>query len=132
MGEWRWQAGWLRSCPSDLGWLQATVIITRQDIPVGGFRRQSAGFVTMWWRELLFAGVYAMGGLFVLIMMLKKKKPLILVFSGLIYMAAGWYFHSKGMRMINLALLTMAVVLSVAGIYGFIDRFRKTQRIRSG
>ena len=124
IGEWRWQAGWLKSCPTDLSWLQPSVIITKQDIPVGGFRRESAGFMTIWWRELLFSGIYIICGLCMLITMFRKNKPFILMFSGLILMVGGWYFYSKGMRM-SLALFTMAVILSGAGIYQFILRIRK-------
>jgi hypothetical protein len=130
MGEWRWQAGWMKSNPTDLSWLQPSVIITRQDIPAGGFRRQSAGFMTMWWREILFSGIYFIGGLCLLIIMFRKNKPFVLVFAGLIYMAAGWYFNSKGLR-ISPALFTMAVLLLGSGIYLFIRRFRKIQQIRS-
>jgi len=54
MGEWRWQAGWTKLCPQDLGWLQPSVIITSQDIPVGGFPEPAAGFVAKWGIELLF------------------------------------------------------------------------------
>jgi len=45
MGQWRWQAGWIKLCPQHLGWLQPSIIITDQDVPVGGFPDQAAGFV---------------------------------------------------------------------------------------
>ena len=32
-GEWRFMAGWIRLCPQDLGWLQPSVVITRQETP---------------------------------------------------------------------------------------------------
>ena len=37
MGEWRWQAGWIKLCPQDLDWLQPSAVITSQEIPAGGF-----------------------------------------------------------------------------------------------
>ena len=36
-GEWRWQAGWIKLCPTELGWLPPSAIITAQGIPAGGF-----------------------------------------------------------------------------------------------
>jgi murein DD-endopeptidase MepM/ murein hydrolase activator NlpD len=29
-GEWRWQAGWIKPCPTDLGWLKPSAVIVGQ------------------------------------------------------------------------------------------------------
>ena len=116
MGEWRWQAGWIKLCPVDIGWLQPSVIITSQDIPVGGFPEPEAGFVVIWGLELLFTGIYLFGGVCMLVFAIRKNKPFVLVLSGVTLIAAGWIFYSKGMRA-SYVLLTVGILLLVFGIY---------------
>jgi len=116
MGEWRWQAGWIKLCPQDIGWLQPSVIITSQDIPVGGFPEPEAGFVVIWRLELLLTGIYLFGGVCMLVFAIRKNKPFVLVLSGVILVAAGWIFYSKGMRA-SYVLLTVGILLLVFGIY---------------
>jgi len=72
MGEWRWQAGWIKFCPPDLGWLQPSAIITSQVIPAGGFPNPTAGFLEIWWNELLAAGFLIIAGVCMLVIMIKK------------------------------------------------------------
>ena len=116
MGEWRWQAGWIKLCPQDIGWLQPSLIITSQDIPVGGFPEPAGGFVAKWGLELLFTGIYLFGGICMLIYAIKKNKPFVLILSGVILIAAGWIFYSKGMRA-SYVLLIVGILLLVFGIY---------------
>jgi len=127
MGEWRWQAGWMKPCPQDLGWLQPSAIIISQDIPVGGFPEPEAGFVVIWGVELLFVGIYLFGGVCMLVFAIRKNKPFVLVLSGVALLAAGWIFYNKGTKM-SYVLFAMAVLFSVIGIYKFIRRFTKVSR----
>lgn len=55
-GEWRWMAGWIRPCPRDLGWLQPSAVIAEQHIPEGRFANPPAGFLEIWWTDLLIVG----------------------------------------------------------------------------
>ena len=36
-GAWRYMGGWITLCPQDVGWLQPSLVMTRQQIPVGGY-----------------------------------------------------------------------------------------------
>lgn len=55
-GQWRWMAGWVKPCPQDLGWLQPSVVITRQEIPAGGFEIPNSSFIEKWATELIVGG----------------------------------------------------------------------------
>jgi len=129
-GEWRWQAGWIKPCPEDLGWLQPSAIITSQEIPVGGFPEPASGFVAKWGVELLFTGIYLFGGMCMLVFAIRKNKPFVLVFSGLVLLAAGWISYNDGWKM-SYALFAMAVLFSAIGIYRFIRRSTKMPRTQS-
>jgi len=121
MGEWRWQAGWIRPCPSDLGWLQPSEVITGQEIPAGGFAGPSVGLLTVWWPELLFAGIYLIGGVCMLVFAIRKDKHVVLVLSGFVLAAAGWIFYQKGTRL-SYALFAMAALLIATEIYRLLRR----------
>jgi len=130
MGEWRWQAGWIKSCPQDLGWLLPSAVMTSQGIPPGGYPEPEAGLIEKWGNELLFIGVYLFGGVCVLVYALRKDKPFVLVINGGFLIVAGWIFNSKGTRM-SYALFAMAVLLSAIGIYKLIRRSTKVSRTQS-
>ena len=123
MGEWRWEAGWIKPCPQDLGWLQPSEIITRQEIPPGGFPAPSAGLLEKWGIELAFMGVYGVGGICNLVYALKKNKPLALVIYGGIMLVAGWVLLSKGTR-ISYALFPMAVLALGFAAYQYFRHFQ--------
>ena len=120
-GAWRWQAGWIRRCPQDVGWLQPSLVITRQEIPAGGFPGPAGGFLTRWGIELLFGGLYLTGGLCALVFAIKKDRPLSLVLSGAISLAAGWFFYSDGWRM-SYALFGMGMISAALALYRTIRR----------
>jgi len=130
MGEWRWQAGWIKPCPSDLGWLQPSVIIINQDIPEGGFQKPEGRALAIWGLELLFTGVYLIAVAGVLISAIRKNKPFVPILASLFFIAAGWVFHSKGMVM-SYALFSMAVLLLAIGIYMLVRRSAKVPHTQS-
>jgi len=115
-GEWRWQAGWIKPCPQSLGWLQSSLVIAGQAIPVGGFPKPASGFLAMWGGELLLSGVYLLGGVGALEFAIKKNRPFFLVFYGSLLIVAGWITCTKGMKMSH-ALLAIGILLLVLGIY---------------
>jgi hypothetical protein len=127
MGEWRWQAGWIKPCPADVGWLQPSTLIASQAIPAGGFPEPARPFLPIWWVELLFSGIYATGGLSMLAVALRKDRPAILAVVGVLFLAGGWYFRSRGTR-IGLALFALAVFVSAVGIALLVRRFRGRAR----
>lgn len=124
IGEWRWQAGWIKPCPPELGWLQPSAIITGQEIPIGGFTEPAAELVTVWGVELLFTSIYVLGGLAMLVFAIKSDKSFLLfVYSGVLA-AAGWITYTKGTKM-SYMLFAMAILFSVIGIYMFVRRSPK-------
>jgi len=120
-GELRWMAGWIRPCPPDVGWLQPSVIITSQSIPIGGFPQPVVGFLANWGIELLFTAIYLIGGMSMLIFAIKKDKPLLIIFSGVVLLAAGWFFNNDGWKM-SYVLFAIAISLLAVGIYKLIRR----------
>ena len=122
-GEWRWQAGWISLCPSDLGWLQPSAIITEQNIPIGGFPEPTSAFMAKWGIELLFTSIYLVGGVCMLIFATKKKKPIVLIFSSIFLFIAGFIFYKDGWKM-GPVLFVIALLLLAIGAYQFMRNSR--------
>ena len=120
-GEWRFQAGWIRLCPQDLGWLQPSVVITSQEIPLGGYPQPRVGFLTRWGLDLLISSIYAIGGAGMLIFAVKKKIHFLPLFPGIIAVVAGIVFHNKGI-MSSYTLLVIGILFVAVGIYYSIQR----------
>ena len=129
-GEWRFQAGWIRLCPQDLGWLQPSVVITSQEIPAGGYPQPRVGFLTRWGFEFLITSIYTVGAVSMLIFGVKKKNRFLLLFPGIVVIAAGIVFHNNGM-MSSYTLLAIGIMILVVGIYYFIQRPRPKPQNRS-
>lgn len=127
MGEWRWQAGWIKPCPQDLGWLKPSLVLISQDINIGEQYKPTAGFLAKWWFDILFSGIYIFGGISTLIYAEAKKKPLAILASGIVFSIAAWAFTDKGVILKNV-LLVLAVIFLSMGIYKLIrGRMKKSQ-----
>ena len=129
-GEWRWMAGWIKPCPSDVGWLQPSLIITGQEIPPGEFPMPKGSFFEKWRGEIILLSIYVVGGAAALINSLKKKNTVIPIIYGITMVIAGWYFSIKGTR-VQYGLYGMAVVGFGVVIYQYFQR-RKDGRQRTG
>ena len=131
MGEWRWQAGWIKPCPLDLGWLQPSEIITSQEIPPGGFPEPTAGLLEKWGVELAFISIYLVGGASVVVHAIRKNKPIIPAIYGGFMIIGGWILISKGTR-ISYALFSIAILLLAFAIFQHIrhskGKLRPTNR----
>lgn len=114
-GEWRWMAGWIRLCPQDLGWLQPSLIITRQTAPVGGYPEPEVGFLTRWGSELLITSLYTIAGVGLLLFAFRKRSRLFLLLPGVFMIVAGIVFHSNGM-ISTYILLVIGVIMTALGI----------------
>ena len=120
-GEWRWMAGWIKSCPSDLGWLKPSEVITGQEIPPGGFPAPKARLLEKWSGEIILASIYLITGGFVFITSRKKGTPLPLLIYGGAMIVAGWFSSIKGTRM-QYALIAMAGISIALALYQFLQR----------
>ena len=121
MGEWRWQAGWIKPCPQDLGWLQPSGVITNQEIPNGGYPEPVAGIFEKWGVELAFFSVYLFGAAFVFLSAIKKRKPIVPLMYGGLMVVAGWVLFSKGAR-ISYALFVIAILSFGFAIYQYVHQ----------
>ncbi|MBW1863782.1 MAG: M23 family metallopeptidase, partial [Deltaproteobacteria bacterium] len=119
-GEWRWMAGWIKPCPSEVGWLRPSKIITGQEIPLGGFPEPKAGQIEIWKSELILTGIYLIVGVSIGYNSWKAKNPLYLIIYGCAMILGGWYFSVKGTR-IHYALFSMAGISITLAIYQFIE-----------
>ncbi len=129
-GEWRWMAGWIKPCPQDLGWLQPSVVINSQDIPAGGFQAPDSSFLDKWAVELIFSGIYVFGAVCMLIFGTRTDKPYLVLLSGGVLFAAGWYFYITGWKM-SFVLFGLAILLAVIGIYLLVRRYAKIHHAKA-
>ncbi|NTU54688.1 MAG: M23 family metallopeptidase [Anaerolineales bacterium] len=114
-GEWRWMAGWIRLCPQDLGWLQPSIVITSQEIPLGGYPQPEVGFLIRWGLELLLISIYTIGGALMIAFAVRKKLRFLSIFPGMIAIAAGIVFHNNGM-VNTYTLLVIGIIMIASGI----------------
>lgn len=119
--EWRWMAGWIKPCPQDLGWLQPSLVIESQDLQIGDSYERTAGFLSIWWFDILFFAFYVIGAGFGLFFALKQKKIGLLFIFGIILAAAGWIYLGKGMNS-SYALFILAIVFFLIGIFQLIRK----------
>jgi len=125
-GDWRWQAGWINNCPTDLGWLRPSDVISSQVIPDGGFVEPAGGFWEKWGIELLFTGMYLFGATGALIYASKRNKPSSLFVAAIFLLVAGLIFYKDGWKM-SYFLIALALVFPVIGVC----QLRKRARARS-
>jgi hypothetical protein len=119
MGQWRWQAGWIKPCPQELGWLQPSLVIVSQDIRSHEHHQSIANLFTKWWLDILFTAIYILGGICMYVVSEKQEKPIVIVVAGFFLFGAGWVFIRKGM-LLSYLLLFIAVLFILMGIYKLI------------
>jgi murein DD-endopeptidase MepM/ murein hydrolase activator NlpD len=123
-GEWRFMAGWIRLCPQDLGWLQPSLVITSQEIPVEGYPQPEVNFLTRWGVEMVLTGAYGLGGTIMLIMGIRKKSNVAMLFPGPLLTLAGVVFLNN--RIVSTyALLGVGVAVMAVGVYAFMRQSKQ-------
>ena len=126
-GEWRFNGGWIRLCPQDVGWLQPSLVITSQEIPMGGYPQPKVDFLTRWGLEILATGAYGLGGTVMLIMGIRKKSSFLMLFPGPVLTLAGILLYTK--RMVStFALLGIGIVVMVYGIYAYTRQSKQKEQ----
>jgi murein DD-endopeptidase MepM/ murein hydrolase activator NlpD len=118
-GEWRWQAGWIRLVPSDLGWLHPAAVLAAESIPAGGYRRPKMDFLSVWYQELLLVGIFLLAGLGGAAYAYGKKKPALLLGYGASLSVVAVVFSVRGMATYRL-LLAAGILMLVIGVIGFL------------
>ena len=129
-GEWRWMAGWIKPCPSDIGWLKPSAVITGQEIPPGGFPMPKGSFFEKWRGEIILFSIYFVGGIVALTNSLKKKNRIIPITYSILMVLAGWIFSIKATRG-QYSLYAMAVVGVGVVVYQYLQ-WRKARKAEDG
>jgi len=119
-GEWRWQAGWIRLVPSDLGWLHPAVVLASKEIPPGGFRKPAMDFLKVWRDELLLVALFLFGGTVAAAYAYRKRKPAFLAVQGVSLGVIAGVFWVRGMARSAGVLLVAGILLFVIGVIGFL------------
>jgi murein DD-endopeptidase MepM/ murein hydrolase activator NlpD len=117
-GEWRYMGGWIKLCPQDVGWLQPSLVITKQQIPAGGYPQPEVGFLTLWGLDLLFSSLFIAGSAFFIVSNREKARILLLI-PGSIAIVAGIVLRNRGL-MKSYALLVVGILILAVGIYTYI------------
>ena len=120
-GEWRWMAGWIKPCPTELGWLQPSAIIAGQSIPQGGFDGPAGGLFERWRTEILLIGAYLLGAVWWIVVGIRKRKPVLLLVMAAVLGGFAWYLTTRGFILV--APIGFAATVSLlAGVVTLIRR----------
>jgi hypothetical protein len=111
-------AGWIKPCPTDLGWIKPSAVITSQEIPPGGFLAPKGHFFEKWRGEIFLSSLYGFSGIVALTQALRKKNTLIPIIYGVTMIIAGLVFSTKESKA-QYALYAMAAVALCVVIYQF-------------
>ncbi len=117
-GQWRYMAGWIKLCPSSIGWLQPSLLINNQAVPSGGFKSPSPGLFDIWGTETVISLIYIACGFIMLVLAFRKRIPW-LSFAPGIFVAVVWavlYWRDIAR---TYYLLAAAVAMLLAGIMTF-------------
>ena len=126
-GEWRWMAGWIKPCPSDLGWLTPSAVITGQGVSPSGFPEPKGSLIEKWQGEIILTSIYIVAGVYPLINSIRKKKALYPLTYGTAMIMIGIYFSSRG-PIIQYALYSLALLSFGFWIYLYLQG-RKTGEV---
>ena len=126
-GEWRFMAGWIYPCPQDLGWLQPSLVITSQEIPMGGYPQPKVDFLTRWGVEIIATIAYGLGGTVMLITGIKKKSNFLMLFPGPVLTLAGILLYKEHI-VSTFALLGIGIVVMLCGIYAYVCQSKQKEQ----
>ncbi|MCK8115927.1 M23 family metallopeptidase [Anaerosoma tenue] len=130
-GEWRWMAGWIKPCPTDLGWLRPSEVINAQGAPVGGFPTPHGGFWEVWRAEIVLLSIYVVSGCMWLFFGTRQRKRIMLVLGGLMLIVVGSFFHIRGMKAGAGLLLFALAYATIVGVW-FARQRGSGEQVRGG
>jgi len=124
-GEWRYMGGWLKLCPQDVGWLQPSLIITGQEIPTGGYPQPEVNLLIRWGlEEILVTVAYGASGTIMLIVGIRKKSKVAMLFPGPLLTLAGVVFLNN--RLVSTyVLFGIGIFVMVCGIYAYVRQSKQ-------
>ncbi len=126
-GEWRWTAGWIKPCPGDLGWLQPSGVIAGQAVPEGGYVSPQGRLLERWGVELLLLAAIAAGGVWWIVIGVRRRSWVVPLGVGVMAVIVGLYFTYRGFVLVPYGLHTTAVVAAIsAGITAYQLRIPRT------
>ncbi len=130
-GEWRWQAGWIKPCPTDVGWLHPSEVINAQEVPEGGVPAPHGGLWEVWRAEIMLTGIYVLAGSVWLFFGTRRRKRVMLLLGGLSFIATGTMFHIRGMKAGVAILLFALVYATILGLW-FARQRGSDEQVRGG
>ena len=125
-GEWRFNGGWIRLCPQDVGWLQPSMVITSQENRLGSYPQPKVDFLTRWGMEGFITLAYGLGATAMLITGMRKMSKFYLLFPGPVLMLAGIIFLWKHM-VSTYILLGIGILITTLGIYQYIRQSKSIE-----
>jgi len=113
-GEWRWMAGWIKSCPSDLGWLQPSSVIAAQTVPDGGYPAPEGNLLERWSVELFILAATAAGITWWIVVASRRRSWIITAIVAGMAMTGGLYFTHRGFVLVQYGLFTVAAIAVIS------------------
>jgi len=120
-GEWRWQAGWIKPCPQNAGWLQPSVVVTSQRIPEGGFIAPEVGFWRRWGVELVMGFCYLAAGVGILVSSREKQRS-IYVLAYVLLVGVASVLLNRNYPLLGTFLARLAVFAALVFLYLFLQK----------
>lgn len=124
-GEWRWMAGWITPCPSDIGWLGPSAVMVAQTIPAGGFDQPQGAFMQRWAAESVLVAVYVSGSFLVFFHGLRRDRLFIFFTYGTLTLVAAIYLSNRGFASAPF-LFAISAASILTGLSRLIARARST------
>ena len=119
-GEWRWMAGWIKSCPSDLGWLQPSGVVAAQALPEDGFAAPEGQGLRRWSVEIVILAAIGAGIIWWIAVGMRRRSWIIPLVVGGVATLGGLYFTHRGFVLVPNGLYTNAVIAAIsAGIIAY-------------
>jgi len=119
-GEWRWMAGWIKPCPSDLGWLQPSGIIAAQAVPEGGYPAPEGNLLERWSVELIILAATGAGVIWWIIVASRRRSWIITAIVAGFAVIGGLYFTHRGFILVPYGLFTAAAIAVIsAGLIAY-------------
>jgi len=119
-GEWRWMAGWIKPCPSDLGWLQPSGIIAAQAVPEGGYPAPEGNLLERWSVELIILAATGAGVIWWIVVASRRRSWIITAIVAGFAVIGGLYFTHRGFILVPYGLFTAAAIAVIsAGLIAY-------------